>query len=468
MNAHEEKVKNIVKQLKDYHRTKSTKKIRFAHGSTNSTRVQDKSNSYIINIASLNEILNIDTKKLHVTVEPNVPMDKLVDACLKKNVLPKVVMEFPGITVGGGVNGGALESSSYKYGQFNDTCLAYECMLGDGSVINADKKQNSDLYYGISGTYGSLALLTKITISLIPAKQFVLMTLMPTRTDESVSNLEILVKKKVYDYLDCIIFDKNHAVIIGGKLTNERNDTPITFSKPNDEWFYLFVKKNSQKEHSFSVPIKDFLFRYDRGAFWMGESAFKLFHVPFSKIFRRMLNPMLDTRTMYKALHKSNAAQLFFIQDFYIPLSQTNKFLDYTIKETGIFPIWLCPIKSAQTPQYLSPHFLKEPMLIDVGIWGSIPENKDLLKTNKQFETFVQKIDGRKMFYAEVFYTEDLFWKIYDLVNYQKLRRHFKAEKLFPSVYEKVLVKKKYPVRKKLGVLKTLKDITVTRSFKHF
>jgi delta24-sterol reductase len=459
MNLHERKVSHVASQIKNYHQEESTKKIRFSHGSTNSTRVQDKTDNYIIDISSLNEVIRIDKQKLQAIVEPNVPMDRLVDACLKKNVLPKVVMEFPGITAGGGVNGGALESSSFQYGQFNDTCLSYECILADGSVITADTKHNTDLYYGISGSYGSLALLTQITVSLIPAKQFITMTLLPVQTKNTVSELKNLVRKKTYDYLDAIIFDTDTAVIIGGTLTNKKVAQIVTFSKPDDEWFYLFVKKHSQTEKSFSVPIKDFLFRYDRGAFWMGESAFKMFHMPFIKSLRRLLDPLMHTRTMYKTLHRSNSAQLLFIQDFYLPLSQTNTFLDYSIKEQNIFPIWLCPIKSAKTPQYMSPHFLKEPMLIDVGIWGDIPENKNLLTMNKQFETFVHNLCGRKMFYAEVFYSEDIFWKIYDKMNYQTLRKKYKAEKIFPSVYEKVLVKKHYPVSKKIGVLKTLWEI---------
>jgi delta24-sterol reductase len=463
MSNHDTKVKHIVEQLKTYHQKKTIQKIRFAHGSTNSTRVQDKSDSYIIDISSLNEILAINKQEMQAIVEPNVPMDQLVAACLKKNVLPKVVMEFPGITAGGGVNGGALESSSFKYGQFNDTCISYECILGDGSIVTLDKKQHSDLYYGISGSYGSLALLTKITISLIPAKQFVNMTLIPVETSSAVSNLQKKMQEKLYDYLDCIIFDKDHAVIIGGKLIDEKTSHVVSFSKPNDEWFYLFVKKYIKKDATFSVPVKDFLFRYDRGAFWMGESAFKLFHIPFTKLTRRLFNPFFNTRTMYKALHRSNAAQLFFIQDFYLPLSQTNTFLDYTGTETNIFPIWLCPIVSTKFPQYISPHFINEVMLIDVGIWGSLPEKKDLLKTNKQFESVVQKLEGRKMFYAEVFYSEEAFWKIYDKLNYQKLRKKYKAEKVFPTVYEKVLVKKRFHVSKKIGVMKTMWEVMMKK-----
>ena len=43
-------------------------------------------------------------------------MDRLVESTLKYNLIPPVVMEFPGITAGGGFAGTSGESSSFKYG----------------------------------------------------------------------------------------------------------------------------------------------------------------------------------------------------------------------------------------------------------------------------------------------------------------------------------------------------------------
>src|SRR6266571_292982 len=109
-SLHNEKITQIAEQLKNYAESGDKRKIRFSHGSTNSTRVQDKSENYIIDIASLNEILAIDPEQKIAIVEPNVPMDTLVAVCLQFGLIPKVVMEFPGITCGGGINGAALEA----------------------------------------------------------------------------------------------------------------------------------------------------------------------------------------------------------------------------------------------------------------------------------------------------------------------------------------------------------------------
>src|SRR3989338_5602814 len=91
------------------------------------------------------------------------------------------------------------------------------------------------------------------------------------------------------------------------------------------------------------VPIKDYLFRYNRGAFWMGKHSYSMYHMPFNRFTRFLLNPFMNTRTMYKALHATNVAQKFLIQDLYIPFSKADNFLEYTIKTHNIFPLWLCP-----------------------------------------------------------------------------------------------------------------------------
>jgi FAD/FMN-containing dehydrogenase len=58
-------------------------------------------------------------------------MDKLVEATLEYGLIPPVVMEFPGITVGGGYAGSAGESSSFKYGYFDQTVNSVEIVLAN-------------------------------------------------------------------------------------------------------------------------------------------------------------------------------------------------------------------------------------------------------------------------------------------------------------------------------------------------
>ena len=88
MKTHQEKVLEIQKRIKTYLDTKDKRKIVFDHGSSNSTRYQDTSEIYRVDLSELDGILGIDVDKKYVTVEPNVPMDRLLAYTLKYGLTP--------------------------------------------------------------------------------------------------------------------------------------------------------------------------------------------------------------------------------------------------------------------------------------------------------------------------------------------------------------------------------------------
>ena len=108
---HKEKMSKLSKQI-----ASATQPIKINHGSTNSTRTQPKSGYTIVDTSKLNQILEINAQEKHAIVEPNVSFGRLVDETFKLGLLPKVVSEFPEITIGGAVQGGAAESSSFMFG----------------------------------------------------------------------------------------------------------------------------------------------------------------------------------------------------------------------------------------------------------------------------------------------------------------------------------------------------------------
>jgi len=119
MEHHNGVVAAIAERVADFHI--SQKPFRIYHGSTNSTRPYLFRADEMIDTSDLNQILVIDVNAMTALVEPNVPMDKLVENTLEVGLLPPVVMEFPGITVGGGFSGTGGESSSFRYGFFEET-----------------------------------------------------------------------------------------------------------------------------------------------------------------------------------------------------------------------------------------------------------------------------------------------------------------------------------------------------------
>jgi len=461
---HNSIVANISSQIKDYLTSHNEKKLRFYHGGTNSTRDQSSSDEYyFIDISHFNDVLEVNTEEQYALVEPNVSMDKLVKATLEYGLLPPVVMEFPGITAGGAVNGATIEASSYKYGQFNDNCEDYEIVLGNGEIVHATDKKNTDLFYGISGSYGSLGLLTLIKVTLIPASPYIRTIFSPSGNyQQTVKKLQDETKKKKADFIDAITFDSKNSVMITGYFHKEKDETLETFSKASDKWFYekaqLATKRNETVEEL--IPIVDFLFRYNRGAYWMGEYAFPLLHIPDDRLTKTLLNPFMNTRKLYDGLHALNISQNYFLQDFYCPVEKTVEFLEEAEEKLDIFPIWLCPMKPTKTPQKLSPSFIDSEILIDVGIWGQSKKYlSDTIGLNKYFEEYAAKNNARKMLYAHAYYLEEDFWNIYDKNWYKKLRIKYFAEKIFPDVWQKTHVSdKKYEVHFWRGVFQIIKE----------
>ncbi len=422
------------------------KKVKIYHGSTNSTRALRFERDRMIDISAFDRILAINPDEQYTLVEPNVPMDKLVTASLQFGLVPPVVMEFPGITVGGGIQGGAGESSSFRYGLFHDCCLEYEIVLGNGEVRTVSPEQHADLFYGTACSYGSLGIITLVKLRLVPAKKFIHLTYRTvTSFEEAIQSTQRIIKNTA-DFVDGIMFSKNLGVVMSGKFSDEQSIPVATFRQPLDEWFFLHANTIAHKHRLYDerIPIADYLFRYDRGGFWVGQYGFRLLRVPFVRLFRVLLNRMFKTRTLFRVLHATNLSQRYLVQDISLPQESVLKFLEFVDSKLHIYPLWLCPLKPGQHDK-LSPNFLTANGVINVGVWGEASHDyARFIAMNRELETVVMKLHGRKVLYAHQYYPPDEFWKVYDGAWYRALRKKYFADTVFPDVYEKTFVSGKY------------------------
>lgn len=451
-------VKNIQEQMKSFFARKQ--KVKIYHGSTNSTRAQKFEKDKFVDVSQLDRVIEINTNEQYILVEPNVPMDKLVEATLKSCLVPPVVMEFPGITVGGGIQGGAGESSSFKYGLFHDTCLEYKMVLGNGELITASPTQNSDLFYGTACSYGSLGIITLVKLRLIPSKDFVHLKYHLVKSFDEAVNLTEKKVGEAINFVDGIIFAKNRGVIMTGDFT-DKSELPITnFSKKTDEWFYIHADKISKRHETYEeiIPIRDYLFRYDKGAFWMGYYVFSYFKIPFTKFTRYLLERISKTRTLYRLAHATNVLQEYFVQDLSMPRESVLKFMQFVDDELNIYPLWLCPLRPGKDDKF-SPNTIKTDLVINIGIWGRVKGGYDnFIRANRNVENKVWELGGRKVLYAHAYYPRDEFWKIYDYIWYSVLRKKYFANSGFLDIYDKTKVSEKYKSSIFIGILKALRS----------
>ncbi|KAL6246051.1 hypothetical protein RBB50_007204 [Rhinocladiella similis] len=465
---HKEQVSTISKQIAQFNASDTP--FRIFHGNTNSTRPSVRTKTGSVDISSLNNVLSVNTSTRRCLVEPNVPMDALVAATLPHGLVPPVVPEFPGITVGGAVAGTAGESSSFRHGFFDKSIAWAEVILADGEVVVASKDQNEDLFSGLAGTFGTLGVATLFEISLIPAKEYVELSYIPvTGIEHAQEMIRRVSEADEMDFLDGIMFAPDKGIVMAGKFAdkdttaNASNGLPIvTFTGAWDQWFYLHAEQilhdstspssSSSKldtdtdtvtvVHRDLIPLQDYLFRYDRGAFWTGRFAFTYFLTPFTRFFRWCLDHYMHTRVMYHALHRSGLMQRFIIQDMALPnknIPAFSRWLDTELPH--IYPRWLCPLRTHETVS-MHPHLApaarsNDDVLLNVGVWGPTPPGMRQVTINRRIEAELRSLQGMKWLYAQTFYTEDEFWQIYDRKWYEALRKKYRADKL-PSVYEKV------------------------------
>ncbi len=128
----------------------------------------------VLCLVRMNRILEVDTDNLTMTVESGVITQKIFDAAAKTGLFyPPDPGSMKISTIGGNVanNSGGLRG--LKYGVTRNYVMALEVVLSDGRILNTGTKCVKDVA-GFTlkdlfiGSEGSLGIITKITLKLIP------------------------------------------------------------------------------------------------------------------------------------------------------------------------------------------------------------------------------------------------------------------------------------------------------------
>ncbi|KAK7517851.1 hypothetical protein IWZ03DRAFT_310920 [Phyllosticta citriasiana] len=459
MEQHQEAVKKVAERIKSFHERQVP--FRVYHGSTNSTRHVGYDAEKVVDTSAFSHVISIDSAACTAIVEPNVPMDRLVAATLAQGFVPQVVPEFPGITVGGSFSGTAAESSSFKYGYFDRSVNSVEMVLATGRVVTASPHENADLFHGAVGACGTLGVTTLFEIKLIPAAKHVQVTYVPVYSTKAALQEIDRRTKEPWDYIDGILYSATLGVIVLGRITDGQaalqEGVPVRrFARARDPWYYMHCHSQAavdDKPATELVPMHDYFFRYDRGAFWMGSFGWPPKY--FNRLTRFLADPLFRTRQMYKAMHLSNRAQQFIVQDLALPRESAEDFLTWSYDALALFPLWLCPVDAntkaplhkakslssrAQPASGNNEKSFEEQgqITINVGLWGTNQSYPvQTVADNRAVEAKVYQLGGLKWLYAHNYYTEDEFWNVYDKQRYSQLRAKWDAGTL-PTLWDKM------------------------------
>jgi len=356
------------------------------------------------------------------------------------------------------VAGGGGESSAFRYGAFHNAALSYEVVLASGEVATASPSVNADLFRAIPGSCGALGVITAIELRLIPAAKYVRLKYSPVGSVADLTQKFSAARQADADFIDAIMFSPSQIALMVGKLTDDRGDLrPRRAGRVCDDWFYLRVQDILARGGGEElIPLADYLFRYGRGAYWIGDIAFKAARIPNRRVSRLALSPLLNPRFMSRVLHEANFGQEYFLQDVQIPIENLAAFMRYLQRELNILPLWLIPIK-ASGMTYLNIQSESD-LSVGVGLWLSAKLSyDDFIAKNLALERVVAELGGAKALYGHFYGDEDTFWANRRREQYELARRKYRAAAVFPDIYQKVRVAERYQSCLARGLIRAMR-----------
>ena len=400
----------------------------------------------LVDVTDLDKVISVDEEKMLAEVEGMTTFDDLTKVTLKHGLLPAVVPELKSITIGGAMAGGAIESSSFRYGLVHETVREMEVLTGSGEAIHCTRgNRYQDLFFGFPNTYGTLGYALKLTVKLVPAKKYVeLKHQRFTDGGKFFAAVKEACERGDLDFVDGTVFDGRTLY-----LTTARFVDAAPFLS-DYTYMQIYYKSIAAKETDY-LTAYDYIWRWDTDWFWCSAN----FGVQ-RPLLRALARPWLRS-TAYWRIMRWNRKYRFtdrlakwrgiecreesVIQDVQIPVERGAEFLSFFQERIGIKPVWICPTRPASADHYPTYEMESGRLYVNFGFWDVVrlPTGEEDGFFNRQVEQWVDKLDGRKGLYSTVFYDENTFWQHYNGENYRMLKRKYDPQGKLKDLYDKAV-----------------------------
>jgi FAD/FMN-containing dehydrogenase len=389
-----------------------------------------------VDVSGLDRILEIDVEGRKCVAEPGVTFADAVRATIRHGLVPAVVPELEGITLGGAVAGCSVESSSFRHGGFHDTCLEYEVVTGDGEVLRCSPEVEPLLFGMIHGSYGTLGVLTRLSFRLVPAERFVHVRYARFRSAEEFHGAAVeAVRAGDVDFVDGIIHGPTRFVLCLGRFTAT---APYTTSYRRLNVYYRSTRERT--EDYLTTP--EYLFRYDTDAHWVSRTFPPMEWKPVRFLLGRWFLGSTNLIRWAKRLEP-----LFGVKrrpdvlvDLFIPADRCPEFYDWYLREAYYFPLWVVPYRVPETYPWIDDRYaegIAGDLFFDLAIYGM--RNSDpAIDWSQLFEEKTHELGGIKTLISRNHYTRERFWEIYNRPNYEKAKDRLDPHGLFPDLYDKL------------------------------
>ena len=230
----------------------------------------------VLSTERMNSILKIDERNLQVTTEPGVITEVLQQAVKEKGLFyPPDPASSGSCFIGGNISENSGGPKAVKYGVVRDYVLNLEVVLPTGEIIwtGANVLKNStgyNLTQLIVGSEGTLGIVTKIVLRLIPHPKYDLLMLVPFKKLEQAGEAVSAIFRAGFIPSAMELVEKNGLKIVSAFV----DSSAVPVSDDTEAHLIIEVDGNNMDVLMKEMEaISEMLIQYDIGEIYFADDA---------------------------------------------------------------------------------------------------------------------------------------------------------------------------------------------------
>jgi FAD/FMN-containing dehydrogenase len=400
-----------------------------------------------LDLSDFHRVTDVDTAGGWLEAEGLATYEEIVAATLPQGMMPAVVPQLKTITIGGAAAGVGIEATSFRHGLVHHTLRELEVLLPGGDiVVCTPDNEHRDLFFGFPNSYGTLGYALRLQARAIPVKPFVQVEHIVHRDPQGCFADLAARCAGPADFVDGVVFGPQEQVISVGRFVDE---APWTSDYGFEQIYYRSLLERGVDY----LHAHDYLWRWDTDWFWCSKNLYAQHPVVRRLLGRERLNSRTYQRVMRwnarwgltRRLDRWRGVQPeSVIQDVDIPVGRAAEFLEFLLREVGIVPVWICPLRVPDGGMQFPLYPLDASMpYVNFGFWDVVRkrEPREHGHFNRLVERKVLELGGIKSLYSDSFFTREEFDAAYGMAQYAALKARYDPQGRSLGLYEKCVLR---------------------------